>query len=66
MKNAYFAGGCFWCIANVFYDLDGVKEVVSGYSGGREINPKYEGLKVNLLVIEKQSKLLMMKIKFHI
>ena len=48
MKNAYFAGGCFWCIANVFYDLDGVKEVVSGYSGGKEIDPKYEEVKSQL------------------
>lgn len=45
MKNAYFAGGCFWCITPVFYELQGVRDVVSGYSGGDEINPTYEQVK---------------------
>lgn len=45
MKNAYLAGGCFWCIANVFSHIDGVKKVVSGYCGGEEINPTYEEVK---------------------
>ena len=42
MKNAYFAGGCFWCISYVFESLKGVKDVISGFSGGSEINPTYE------------------------
>mgnify|MGYP003331404197 CR=1 FL=1 len=45
MKNAYFAGGCFWCISNVFTSVEGVKDVVSGYSGGKEINPAYDEVK---------------------
>lgn len=45
MKNAYFAGGCFWCITPSFTEIDGVSEVVSGYSGGDEINPAYEDVK---------------------
>lgn len=45
MKNAYFAGGCFWCIASCFNQLDGVKQVISGFSGGDEINPTYEEVK---------------------
>ena len=45
MKNIYLAGGCFWCISASFYDLDGVDDVVSGYSGGDEINPTYEQVK---------------------
>lgn len=45
MKNAYFAGGCFWCITPVFYELNGVRDVVSGYSGGDEVNPTYEEVK---------------------
>lgn len=45
MKKAYFAGGCFWCITPVFYELQGVRNVVSGYSGGEEVNPTYEQVK---------------------
>lgn len=45
MKNAYFAGGCFWCITPTFKEMDGVFEVVSGYSGGAEVNPTYEEVK---------------------
>lgn len=45
MKKAYFAGGCFWCITPVFYELNGVRNVVSGYSGGDEANPSYEQVK---------------------
>ncbi len=33
--------GCFWCVEAVFERLEGVKEVVSGYSGGRIKNPTY-------------------------
>jgi len=39
--NAYFAGGCFWCIEADFEKLNGVKEVISGYTGGDEKNPSY-------------------------
>ncbi|MEM7195362.1 MAG: peptide-methionine (R)-S-oxide reductase MsrB [Pseudomonadota bacterium] len=38
---ATFAGGCFWCVESAFEKLDGVYEVVSGYSGGHTINPTY-------------------------
>lgn len=48
MKPAYFAGGCFWCIADPFYDIEGVRDVVSGFSGGDEINPTYEEVKKQL------------------
>ena len=40
-KRAYFASGCFWCVEAVFESLKGVKEAVSGYSGGPEKNPTY-------------------------
>lgn len=40
--TAYFASGCFWCVEAVFESVKGVKEVVSGYSGGKEQNPTYE------------------------
>ncbi|MBQ0000367.1 MAG: peptide-methionine (S)-S-oxide reductase MsrA [Clostridiales bacterium] len=41
---AYFAGGCFWCITPVF-EMMGVEKVVSGYSGGDEVDPVYEDVK---------------------
>jgi len=41
-ETAYFASGCFWCVEAIFESVKGVKEVVSGYSGGSEQNPTYE------------------------
>jgi peptide methionine sulfoxide reductase msrA/msrB len=41
-EKATFAGGCFWCMEPAFEKLDGVVEVVSGYIGGSQPNPKYE------------------------
>ncbi len=38
---ATLAGGCFWCLEAVFDNLKGVKDVVSGYSGGKQSNPSY-------------------------
>lgn len=40
--KAYFAGGCFWCMEEVFEKVAGVTEVVSGYMGGTVKNPSYE------------------------
>ena len=45
MNHAYFAGGCFWCITPTFRELEGVDNVISGYSGGAEENPTYEDVK---------------------
>ena len=42
LRTATFAGGCFWCIEADFEKMDGVVEVISGYSGGREDDPAYE------------------------
>lgn len=39
---ATFAGGCFWAQEEGFDQLKGVREVVSGYSGGNVANPTYE------------------------
>jgi len=39
---ATLAGGCFWCLEAVFDELEGVTDVVSGYSGGRVPDPTYE------------------------
>ena len=38
---ATFAGGCFWCMEPPFERLDGVAEVISGYTGGPEKDPSY-------------------------
>ncbi|TYS62611.1 peptide-methionine (R)-S-oxide reductase MsrB [Sutcliffiella horikoshii] len=39
---AIFAGGCFWCMEPPFEKIDGVYEVVSGYTGGDTENPSYD------------------------
>ncbi len=36
------AGGCFWCIEAVFQEVDGVENVISGYTGGTTVNPTYQ------------------------
>ncbi|MBD64588.1 MAG: methionine sulfoxide reductase [Halobacteriovoraceae bacterium] len=41
-EKATFAGGCFWCMEPPFEKLVGVKEVISGYSGGEKKNPTYK------------------------
>ena len=41
-QTAVFAGGCFWCTESDFEKVDGVVEVISGYTGGRAANPTYE------------------------
>ncbi len=41
-STAYFAAGCFWCVEAIFESVEGVKEAVSGYSGGEVDNPTYE------------------------
>lgn len=42
LELATLGGGCFWCIEPVFDELEGVEDVVSGYSGGDRRNPTYE------------------------
>ena len=42
IKTAYFAGGCFWCMEEAFDKVNGVIDVVSGYSGGTTENPSYK------------------------
>ena len=45
LRHAYFAGGCFWCITPSFREMPGVLQVISGYSGGQEVAPRYEEVK---------------------
>ncbi len=40
--RAYFASGCFWCVEAVYESVKGVKESISGYSGGHTENPTYQ------------------------
>ena len=39
---ANFASGCFWCVEEIFESLVGVREVISGYSGGQASDAHYE------------------------
>jgi peptide-methionine (S)-S-oxide reductase len=41
-NKAYFASGCFWCVEAIYESVKGVKESISGYSGGHTKNPTYE------------------------
>ena len=41
-EKATFAGGCFWCLDNAIRSIEGVIDVVSGYTGGHKENPTYE------------------------
>lgn len=41
-EEAILAGGCFWCVESDFEKVDGVIEVISGYSGGHVENPTYK------------------------
>lgn len=42
VDTAVFGAGCFWCVEAIFLQLNGVQEVVSGYSGGARENPSYD------------------------
>ena len=42
LEKAVFAGGCFWCMQPPFEDLKGVKQVLTGYTGGKTEKPSYE------------------------
>lgn len=42
LERAYFASGCFWCVEAVYESVKGVKESISGYSGGHTTNPTYQ------------------------
>ncbi len=41
IETATLAGGCFWCLEAVFLELNGVEQVISGYSGGAVESPSY-------------------------
>ena len=38
---ATFGGGCFWCTEAIYKELKGIEKVISGYAGGKAVNPNY-------------------------
>ncbi len=42
LDTAVFAGGCFWCMEAPFEKIEGVLQVISGYTGGHVKDPTYE------------------------
>jgi methionine-S-sulfoxide reductase len=42
LEKAYFAGGCFWGVEDVFEQIPGVVDAVSGYMGGTLEKPTYK------------------------
>ena len=42
-EKTILAGGCFWCMESDFEKLEGVSDVISGFTGGTLINPTYRG-----------------------
>ncbi len=42
LETITLGGGCYWCVEAVYEQLNGVKLVVSGFAGGKTINPSYE------------------------
>lgn len=47
LERAILAGGCFWCLVKPFDKWEGVKSVISGYTGGHVENPTYEEVKAD-------------------
>ena len=44
MSYAIFGAGCFWCVEAIFSQLNGVSDVISGYTGGNTKNPTYKDI----------------------
>jgi peptide methionine sulfoxide reductase msrA/msrB len=41
-ERATFAGGCFWCMEPPYEKLEGIRDVISGYTGGLKEDPTYK------------------------
>ena len=63
IKNAYFAAGCFWGVEHKFQNLDGVLEAISGYSGGKTVQPTNWFVKETQVML-RLLRLSMMTLKF--
>ena len=44
LQKVVLAGGCFWCVEAVFLTLEGVRRVISGYSGGDAQTANYDAV----------------------
>jgi peptide-methionine (S)-S-oxide reductase len=44
MAKATFGAGCFWGVEEAFREVEGVTDVVVGYTGGQTDNPTYEAV----------------------
>ena len=44
VARAVLAGGCFWCVEAVYLQLEGVSQIVSGYSGGTAATADYQAV----------------------
>lgn len=42
LETITLAGGCYWCVEAVYENLIGVQSAISGYAGGKNVNPTYE------------------------
>lgn len=42
LETITLGGGCYWCVEAVYENLDGVKSVVSGFTGGKIKDPTYD------------------------
>ncbi|GJL94155.1 MAG: peptide methionine sulfoxide reductase MsrA [Hyphococcus sp.] len=52
LETGVFAGGCFWCVESDLEKLEGVGDVVSGYTGGTLQNPTYHNHEGHLEVVQ--------------
>lgn len=48
LSVATFAGGCFWCVEAAFEAVPGVRQAISGFSGGDLANPTYKQVSYGL------------------
>ncbi len=44
MEIATLGGGCFWCVEAVYQEVEGIKSVISGYSGGTPETANYKAV----------------------
>ena len=44
VEQATLGAGCFWCVEAVFERINGVVDVVAGYTDGHVKNPTYEAV----------------------
>jgi len=53
LQEMIIAGGCFWCVEYDFEKITGVKEAISGYTGGGLDDPSYKVVGTNRTLIQQ-------------